>query len=230
MASVTTNAADDFEFHHPSRPSMPPPQRPLPIPNKDFNPSTYVVPKSQPLPSLPPPQTQFNLRSIKSIEKEKARLQQNQHVYEEFDSRSSRQSQKITRSQVMAGSLNQPTSLSMNDLDLIDDHDDRSTIQSSVVCHGTGTTEPYEHKQRMYRKRTRLHPVGRPMNMNDRRCQQKSSNQFSDRRVLSMECLSPSDNQQTDFRNFVDISYLDTGEILFRKADSSKCVFVTDFI
>lgn len=120
----------------------------------------------------------------------------------------------------------------MNDLDLIDDTEFKYCDNSASKKPSTSVVGTHEYKQkRMYRKRSRMHTANVAKENNARHSPKvfDQPNQLPRRRVLSMECLSPQ-TIQTDYRNFFDISYLDTGDIMVRKADSSKCIFVTDFI
>lgn len=126
----------------------------------------------------------------------------------------------------------QLTSLSMNDLDLIEELPPMSTAE---LRSSRPTTSAEEYKQpRLYRKRPRFQ---NPQSSNAggggarRRLQDSSALMFSmpNRRVLSLECLSPPNNQ-TD-SPFFDVSYLDTGDVcLVKQGDGSRCIFVTDFL
>ncbi|CAL8148039.1 unnamed protein product [Orchesella dallaii] len=129
----------------------------------------------------------------------------------------------------------QLTSLSMNDLDLIEE---MQPLSSAELRNMPTTSEEYKqhHQQpRLYRKRPRFqqHPQNGGGGGTRRRIQDSSSNvlfSMPNRRVLSLECLSPPKNQ-TD-SPFFDISYLDTGDLCLVKqgGDGSRCIFVTDFL
>lgn len=210
VASVTTVANDDFEFHQ--TPPTAAFHRPLPTPNKDYNPSTYkVVAKPQPPPQ--PPHVK------KSLEKACKLRQPQNHLRDDFDSPKHTQS----HSRAQSISSQHTTSLSMNDLDLIEDIPDPGRPGPS------NSGQAYEHRERIYRKRGRAHQGHSKLYDRKLSCHKSTEELNIQRRVLSMECLSPQ-FKQTDHKNIVDVSYLDTGEILLRKANSSKCIFVTDFL
>jgi len=229
---VTTVANDDFEFHH-SRPFY---QRtPIPI---EFNQSTYVVPKSQNLTITKSkifdsaPRGNSSKQLVQRISQEPKRSQQQQQFTNNYDTVVSLHDQREINPA--------PTSLSMNDLDLIDEMEFKYTptsVSASIKPKQISTgLQVQEYKQkRMYRKRARVPSSSNAIkdgSSNSRRTARTidvSRTTTPQRRVLSMECLYPQ-TQQTDNKNYFDISYLDTGDILVRKADSSKCIFVTDFI
>ncbi|ODN06274.1 hypothetical protein Ocin01_00390 [Orchesella cincta] len=128
----------------------------------------------------------------------------------------------------------QLTSLSMNDLDLIEE---MQPMSSADLRNMPTTSEEYKqhhhHQQpRLYRKRPRFQQHPQNGGGGTRRRIQDSNVLFSmpNRRVLSLECLSPPKNQ-TD-SPFFDISYLDTGDLCLVKqgGDGSRCIFVTDFL
>lgn len=137
----------------------------------------------------------------------------------------------------------QLTSLSMNDLDLIEELPDIPISTADLKGRPPTSTEDYKHPPRLYRKRPRF-----PHQQNNggggigmvgaarRRIHQDAANailyNMPNRRVLSLECLSPTNNKQTD-SPFFDVSYLDTGDVcLVKQGDGSgsRCIFVTDFL
>lgn len=130
----------------------------------------------------------------------------------------------------------QLTSLSMNDLDLIEELPPMSTAELRNSGRPITSTEEYKQPNRLYRKRPRFQnpQIGGGGGATRRRILQDSSSavMFSmpNRRVLSLECLSPPNNQ-TESSPFYDVSYLDTGDLcLVNKGDGPRCIFVTDFL
>jgi len=123
----------------------------------------------------------------------------------------------------------QLTSLSMNDLDLIEEMPDIGS--ADLKTRPPTSTEEYK-QPRLYRKRPRFHhPPGNGVGGGTRRRLQDSTVLYNmpNRRVLSLECLSPP-NKQTD-SPFFDISYLDTGDLcLVKQGGDGRCIFVTDFL
>jgi hypothetical protein len=222
VASCTTVANEDFEFHH-SRPFY---QR-TPL---EFNPSTYVVPKSQNLTITKSKPSDYN-----STQRASMKLMVQKSAATETKVRPPMMSHYDTVVSSHHGRENPaPTSLSMNDLDLIDEMEFQyspTSVSASIKPKLSGTGMPEYKQKRMYRKRARIPPTNAFKDNSGRKAYKTpdQSKSISNRRVLSMECLSPQ-TQQTDNKNYFDISYLDTGDILVRKADSSKCIFVTDFI
>lgn len=147
---------------------------------------------------------------------------------------------QLNQQQALPPPQQQLTSLSMNDLDLIEELPPLSAAELIRSGHGnrpTTSAEEYNKQpSRLYRKRPRYQNPGLGAGGGGgtrRRIQDQAGILFSmpNRRVLSLECLSPPKGTQTD-SPFFDVSYLDTGDLCLVKqgGDGSRCIFVTDFL
>jgi len=230
-ASVTTVANDDFEFHqmlppvrNPQEKCPPPPQNTY----SNFHPKPAARRCKTPDDMIPPC---HKMRQLKRPFEPKPKPREN------FRGMQVPIPPPSPFKQSCPSSSPQMTSLSMNDLDLLDEMEPKQETFGQPSPSMLGAAE-YKH-QRIYRKRPRIQTsivTNQQYSSRQQICRGLKNANIKpiSRRVLSLECLAaPTLNQQTDpnFRQYFDVSYLDTGDLcLVRQGDKNRCIFVTDFI